>query len=117
MADRGAQNARAGRALLSILAITGPIYIVIALGFLAGRSGLFSRADMRVLGKFVVNFALPALLFTALSQRHVADILNGRYLAAYALGSLAVLLVTTLLSFVTVSTILWAVSMLPDGRL
>jgi malonate transporter and related proteins len=82
----------ARRAMLSILAITGPIYIVIALGFVAGRSGLFSRADMRVLGKFVINFALPALLFTALSQRQVADILNVRYLAAYALGSLAVLL-------------------------
>jgi hypothetical protein len=60
--------------------------------FVAGRSGLFSRADMRVLGKFVINFALPALIL--LSQRQVADILNVRYLAAYALGSLAVLLGT-----------------------
>jgi len=75
--------------VLSVLSITGPIYIVIAIGFVAGRTGVFSAPDMRVLGKFVVKFALPALLFTALSQRPIADILNGRYLAAYAGGSLA----------------------------
>ena len=76
--------------MLTILAITGPIYIVIAIGFLAGRGGMFSAPDMRVLGKFVVKFALPALLFTALSQRPVADVLNARYLGAYAAGSLFV---------------------------
>lgn len=84
--------------MLSILAITGPIYIVMAIGFLAGRSGLFSGPDMRVLGRFVVNFALPALLFTALSQRPIADILNVRYLGAYAVGSLCMLLGGTALA-------------------
>ena len=88
------QNDAQGRApVLSILAITGPIYIVMAIGFFAGRNGVFSAADMRVLGKFVVKFALPALLFTALSQRPIADIVNGRYLGAYAAASLAVFLV------------------------
>ena len=81
--------------MLNILAITVPIYIVIAIGFVAGRSGLFSGPDMRVLGKFVVNFALPALLFTALSQRAIAEILNFRYLAAYGLASLTILLGAT----------------------
>jgi len=74
--------------MLKTLAITGPIYVVIALGFAAGHL-VFSKPDMRVLGTYVVRFALPALVFTALSQRPIADILNGRYLAAYAGGSLA----------------------------
>lgn len=73
--------------MLDILAITGPIYLCIALGYLATRGGLFDRADMRVFGKFVINLALPALLFNALAQRSVGEIFNGRYLAAYALGS------------------------------
>jgi malonate transporter and related proteins len=77
--------------MLDILAITGPIYLCIALGYLATRHGLFDRADMRVFGKFVINLALPALLFNALSQRSVGEIFNGRYLAAYALGSLILL--------------------------
>jgi malonate transporter and related proteins len=84
--------------MLSILAITGPIYIVIAIGYIAGITGLFSGPDMRVLGKFVVKFALPALLFTALSQRPIVAILNGRYLGAYAAGSLAVFLAATVVA-------------------
>lgn len=77
--------------MLDILAITGPIYLCIALGYLATRHGLFERADMRVFGKFVIHLALPALLFNALSQRSVAEVFNGRYLLAYALGSLILL--------------------------
>jgi predicted permease len=79
--------------MLTTLAITGPIYLVIALGFLAVRFGIFSKADMRVLGTFVVKFALPALIFTSLSQRPVSDILNARYLLDYALASLGVMAV------------------------
>ena len=36
--------------MLDILSITGPIYLTITLGFLTTRLGLFSQADMRVLG-------------------------------------------------------------------
>lgn len=74
--------------MLDILAITGPIYITIALGYFLTLRGLFARADMRVLGQFVIHLALPALLFNALAQRRLADILNGRYLLVYALGSM-----------------------------
>ncbi len=74
--------------MLDILAITGPIYITIALGYVLTRRGLFARADMRVLGQFVINLALPALLFNALAQRKLGDILNGRYMLVYAIGSL-----------------------------
>ena len=66
--------------MLDILAITGPIYLTIALGYFLTRRGLFARADMRVLGQFVINLALPALLFNALAQRKLGDILNGRYM-------------------------------------
>lgn len=79
--------------MFDILAITGPIYLCIFLGYVATRGGLFEPADMRVFGKFVINLALPALLFNALSQRSVAEILNGPYLLAYALANGAVLTV------------------------
>jgi len=77
--------------MLDILSITGPIYLTIVLGFLTTRFGLFSPADMRVLGKFVINLALPALLFNALAQRPIAQVLNGPYLLVYGLGSLVTL--------------------------
>ncbi|NML15705.1 AEC family transporter [Azohydromonas caseinilytica] len=78
--------------MLHILSITVPIYLLIALGFLAGRRGWFDKAEMRVLGRFVIQLALPALMFQALSSRRVGEILNGSFLLAYALGSLAVML-------------------------
>lgn len=82
--------------MLDILAITGPIFLCIALGYLTTRGGLFDRGDMRVFGKFLINLALPALLFNALSQRSVGEIFNGPYLAAYALGGLILLAGTVL---------------------
>ncbi len=74
--------------MFDILAITAPIYIAIALGYGLTRWGFFQKADMRAFGTFVVKVAMPALLFNALSQRKVADILNGDYVGAYALASL-----------------------------
>lgn len=74
--------------MFDILAITAPIYIAIALGYGLTRWGFFQKADMRAFGTFVVKVAMPSLLFNALSQRKVADILNGDYVGAYALASL-----------------------------
>ncbi|MBP7567376.1 MAG: AEC family transporter [Burkholderiaceae bacterium] len=74
--------------MAAVLAITGPIYIIIAVGWLCARGGLFARADMRVFGKFVLQLALPALLFHTLSQRPAAEVLDARYLLAFAAGSL-----------------------------
>ena len=77
--------------MFDILAITAPIYIAIALGYGLTRWGFFQKTDMRAFGTFVVKVAMPALLFNALSQRKVSDILNGEYVSAYALASLLTL--------------------------
>jgi len=76
--------------LLTILGITGPIFIIIGIGFAAVRMGLLARADMRVLGVFVINVSLPALLFKALSQRALGELVSADLLIAYTLGSLLV---------------------------
>lgn len=77
--------------MIEILAITGPIYMAIALGYATTRGGLFSRADMRVFGQFVIKLALPAMLFNALSQRQIGEILNPGYVLAYLAGTLTLL--------------------------
>ena len=77
--------------MLEILAITCPIYLVVLAGYVATRSGLFARTDMQVFGKFVFNLALPALIFNALAQRHISDILHPAYLLSYLFGSLLML--------------------------
>ncbi len=77
--------------MFEILAITIPIYVAIALGYALTRWGIFPKSDMRAFGTFVVKVAMPALLFNALSQRKVSDILNADYVIAYALASLITL--------------------------
>ena len=74
--------------MLNILTITGPIYIAIGLGYAATQRGFFSKADTQVLGRFVMYFALPAMLFNALAQRDFEEVLHAGFLWAYGLGSL-----------------------------
>jgi predicted permease len=78
--------------MLSILSITAPIYLCIALGFACVRWGVFTKADMRVLGQFVIQIALPALLFNALATRPLHEVLHPGYLLAYAAGSMSLML-------------------------
>jgi predicted permease len=77
--------------MLDILAITSPIYIIVLIGYLCTRFDLFEKPDMRVFGKFVLNLALPALIFNALARRHISEVLHPAYLLAYLGGSLLVL--------------------------
>ena len=77
--------------MLTVLGITGPIFLIIAIGFIAVRGGLLGYGDSRALGIFVLNFALPALLFKALSQQPLGRLLNADLLMAYFLGSLLTL--------------------------
>lgn len=76
--------------MLNILSITGPIYLIILIGYLSTRNGLFARSDLQVIGKFVINLAIPALLFKVSSERELGEIFNPSYLLAYLSGSLFV---------------------------
>lgn len=71
-----------------VLSITLPIYLLIALGFASTRFGVTTKEEIRGIGVLVVRFALPALIFRALSQRPFNEILNLNYLTAYGVGSL-----------------------------
>ncbi len=74
----------------TILGITAPIYLLMAIGYGVTRAGIFSKADMRVLGRVMLTLALPALLFRAVTSHPLGEILHGGYLLAYSLGSLLV---------------------------
>ena len=80
--------------MLHVLTLTAPIYLLIAVGYLAVRFGLLQKNETRAFGNFVFMFGLPTLLFDALTQRHAGAELEWGYLLAYGLGSgLSMLLV------------------------
>lgn len=78
----------------AILTITFPIFALIGIGYAAVRAGIFAPADMKVLGKYVLNIALPALLFNTVATRDLAEILNLGYVMVFALGGLLTIGVT-----------------------
>ncbi len=78
--------------MLSVLSITAPIFIIIAIGYLAVRTGALQQEAMPLLGRFVLYFALPALIFGTLSRMQVSKVIQVDFLLIYALGSLAALL-------------------------
>lgn len=82
--------------MASVLTVTAPIYLLIAAGFLAVQRGWMQATDTRVLGRFVAQICVPALLFRAIATQRLADVLHADYMLVYALGSLLVLGMVTL---------------------
>lgn len=76
--------------MLQILAITTPIFLLIAVGYLFTRTGLVTREQVAGMGRFVITLALPALVLKALTERPLHEVFERNYLLAYGLGSLAV---------------------------
>ncbi|MHA6264394.1 AEC family transporter [Arenibacterium sp. CAU 1754] len=77
-----------------ILGITFPIYAAIAIGYLAVRFRWFQATDMAVLGKYVLNVALPALIFNAVATRDLGDIFHPGYVSVFLIGGLLTILVS-----------------------
>lgn len=78
--------------MTDVLSITAPIFIIIGFGYLAVKSGLMPQEAMPLLGRFVLYFTLPALIFGTLSQMQVSEVIQFDFLTIYALGSLGALL-------------------------
>ena len=68
--------------MLDILAITSPIFMIIAIGYFAVYRNIVPQNIVRGMGAFVMNFALPCLLIRALGQRDLTEIIEPVYLLA-----------------------------------
>jgi len=78
--------------MLTVLSLTAPIFLLIAVGYVCVWRGLLPSDGLPVMGRYVMVLAMPALLFRSLVEQRVSDVLEPRYLAVYALGSVTVFL-------------------------
>lgn len=85
--------------MIEALGLLTPIFAAISLGYLCVRLRAFSRSDAQLLGRFVMNVALPALLFLAVATRDVSGVFHLGYMTVFALGAL----LTIALSFAAFS--------------
>lgn len=77
-----------------ILTITLPVFALIAMGYGAVWRGFFKQSDMRVLGQFVLQIALPALLFRAVATKPLTEVLVPSYLSVFLAAGLAIIALT-----------------------
>ena len=85
----------------AVLTVAFPIFALVGIGWLGGRLRLLGPHGTAALNGFVSWFALPALLFGALAQVKLSEIINlpfmlvfgGSMLATYLVGMIAARLV------------------------
>lgn len=79
---------------MSVAFVVLPIFGLILAGFIARRTGTLGPAATREVNRFVVNLALPALLFDIVASARWADIWQPGFIGAFGLGGAAVFVVT-----------------------
>jgi hypothetical protein len=84
--------------MLTIIAITTPIFIMIMLGYFAVRVKLVPGDTIAGMAKVVMYFTLPALIFSTLARMEFDDVIVPAYIATYAIGSILTLLIGLFIS-------------------
>ena len=85
--------------MLSIFLQTLPFFLIIGLGYGAGRSGFFPEVATAWLTKFVFYFALSAMLFRFSANLTLADVLDWTFVLAYLAGTASVYALATLVAW------------------
>jgi malonate transporter len=73
---------------MTILASLAPVFLVMALGYAAGRTKAFDNHNIGSLNALVMDFALPAALFTAMAQASREAMISQAQLALVLLGAM-----------------------------
>ena len=73
---------------MTILASLAPVFLVMALGYAAGRTKTFDNHNIGSLNALVMDFALPAALFTAMAQASREALVAQVQLALVLLGAM-----------------------------
>ena len=84
--------------MLAIFLQTLPFFLIIGLGFGAGRTGFFNEEATAWLTKFVFYFALSAMLFKFSANLSLAEIIDWQFVFAYLCASGVVYVLATVVA-------------------
>lgn len=85
-----------------VINVALPVFSIMALGYLAGRSGILGESAAPSLNNFVYWFALPALLFVSMAKLPLESLFYGPFLGAYfggVLGTFALSILVAMIFF------------------
>lgn len=76
-----------------LMSVILPVFLVIGFGYVAVWKGLFSDSGVDALMKFTQNFAIPCLLFKAISNLDLGQSFDASLLASFYLGAISCFLI------------------------
>lgn len=76
---------------MNVLSVVFPIFVIIFLGYLCVKRRLVSAGAVAEMGRYVMYLALPAVIIKTLLELPLSELFNPRYLLAYLLTSLSVM--------------------------
>lgn len=74
--------------MAALLEIILPVFVLVAVGYFVSWKGMFSESAVDGLVKFTQNFAIPCLLFRAMSQLDIGAITNVPLLISFYTGAI-----------------------------
>ena len=86
--------------MLSVFFQTLPFFLIIGLGYGAGRSGFFPEAATAWLTRFIFYFALSAMLFRFSANLTLAEVFDGVFVLAYLSATGFVYAIATLVALI-----------------
>jgi predicted permease len=86
--------------VLAIFLETLPFFLIVGLGYFAGRIGFFTPEATAYLTKFVFFFALSAMLFRFAANLRFSDVFDPDFLLAYLVATVAVYLIATAVAMI-----------------
>ncbi|MCB1760607.1 MAG: AEC family transporter [Gammaproteobacteria bacterium] len=84
-----------------VLNIVGSVFLLIAVGYFSVRAGLFPADGVKGLLEFIQNFAVPCLLFQAMTSVDLGAVFDPKYLFSFYCGAF-ITFVTAILIAVSV---------------
>lgn len=76
--------------MIQIFALTLPIYLIIATGYVAVKTGYVSADDVRALGRIAMRICMPVTIFVNISRTPLSESFRWDFLGGYLIGSLVV---------------------------
>ena len=80
--------------MLELVGIGAPFFMVIMLGFLAGRLGVFRLDSAKVFNNYLLYFALPAMFLSKLLEQDVLSGFDVRVMVVFMLANTTILVLS-----------------------
>ncbi|MEC8275957.1 MAG: AEC family transporter [Pseudomonadota bacterium] len=80
--------------MLDLVGIVAPFFMVIMLGFLAGRLGVFRLDSAKVFNNYLLYFALPAMFLSKLLEQDVLSGFDVRVMVVFMLANTTILVLS-----------------------